>query len=423
MLALYQPRADAKGLILRLEIGVAPVTWVRGDPLRLRQILLNLLDNAIKFTRDGEVVLGADAQEDHLIRFTVRDTGIGIPQPVQEHIFQAFAQADGTVSRKFGGTGLGLAICRQLAHLMGGELELDSEPDRGSCFSFDLSLPPGQQGKRRQSDHLVSALPQFPGRRVLVAEDNPVNQKLAGFMLEDHGIEVVFADNGKAAYACLARESVDLVLMDCQMPEWDGLTATRAIRVREQEQNQPRLTILALSANAMPGFEETCHEAGMDAYLAKPLSTESLTAALLRWLPEPAPGAESVATEPPPELEQPGFDLEKIRRLCRNDGARITEMLTLFLSSSEDLLSQLSQSLEADNLPQAARLAHQIKGAAAYFGAEAARELASAMEAAAKAGDLETSRSAQEDLEAEFIRLTHPIHAELERQQTAGLSV
>ncbi len=422
VLALYQPRADAKGLTLRLEFGSGPTTWVRGDPLRLRQILLNLLDNAIKFTRDGEVVLGAEAQDGHLIRFTVRDTGVGIPRSVQEHIFQAFAQADGTVSRKFGGTGLGLAICRQLVRLMGGELELDSAPGQGSCFRFSLSLSPGQQGNRRQSDHQVAALPQFPGRRVLVAEDNPVNQKLAGFMLEDHGMEVLFADDGKAAYACLARESVDLVLMDCQMPEWDGLTATRAIRAREREQGLPHLNILALSANAMPGFEETCHQAGMDAYLAKPLSTESLSAALLRWLPAAAQASAPEPEKMPPEPEPAEFDLEKIRRLCRNDGPRIVEMLSLFLSSSEDLLAQLTQTLSAGDLTQAARLAHQIKGATAYFGAEEAHQLAAAVESAARADDLETCLSAQDDLEAAFIRLTHPIQAELDRLQSAGLS-
>jgi PAS domain S-box-containing protein len=405
VLALYRPRADVKKLGLRLEeIGTLP-RWVRGDPLRLRQILLNLLDNAIKFTATGEIVLRAEAAADEVIQFAVRDTGIGIPSDVREHIFLAFAQADGTVSRKFGGTGLGLAICRQLTELMGGELLLDSAPGQGSIFSLSLRLPPGQQPNRRQNDTRPDDSLRFPGARVLVAEDNPVNQKLVCFMLEDFGIEVLLADDGKIAYELLDREPVDLVLMDCQMPEWDGLTTTRAIREREHEKGLPHLPILALSANASPGFEESCHAAGLDAYLSKPLREEALIAALSHWLPGRARGT----TAPPPELalSEPTsrvYDQEKIRRLCRDDPARIAEMLDLFVTSSEDLIEQLTQALNTNDLAQIARLAHQLKGAAAYIGAEEVTRLAAELEAAAKTGDLATSRDTLDDLEAAFIR-------------------
>ncbi|MBU1664549.1 MAG: response regulator, partial [Gammaproteobacteria bacterium] len=424
VLALYRPRADAKGLALRLEKTGDLPNWVRGDPLRLRQILLNLLDNAIKFTQQGAVVLVADALGDDVIQFAVRDSGIGIPHAVQEHIFQAFAQADGSVSRKFGGTGLGLAICRQLTTLMGGELTLESTPDQGSTFRFHLHLAPGQPPSRRLADHGDSpdALPpQFPGVRVLVAEDNPVNQKLVGFMLEDCGVNVLRADNGKAAFELLEHEQVDLVLMDCQMPEWDGMTATRAIREREQQQKRPRLPILALSANAMPGFEDTCREAGMDAYLGKPLHAEALSAALQRWLPGRSRVDITRRPENPwaaaPEIP---FDQAKIYRLCRGDARKVAEMLTLFLSSSEDLLEQLVQALTKNDLPLAARQAHQLKGATAYLGAGEATALVAEVEASAKAGDLEACLTAQEDLEAAFIRLLIPIRQELERLQPDG---
>jgi len=422
VLALYRPRVDAKGLALRLEkTGDLPI-WVRGDPLRLRQILLNLLDNAIKFTPQGAVVLVADALAGEMIQFAVRDSGIGIPHAVQEHIFQAFAQADGSVSRKFGGTGLGLAICRQLTTLMGGELTLESTPDQGSTFRFHLHLPPGQPPSRRlldHGDHPEALPPQFPGARVLVAEDNPVNQKLVGFMLEDCGVEVLRADNGKAAFDLLEHEQVDLVLMDCQMPEWDGMTATRAIRTREQQQRRPHLPILALSANAMPGFEETCREAGMDAYLSKPLQAEVLGAALRRWLPGAASAAPPIAVADAVRYRSPHPTvLEKVHRLCRGDARKAEEMLTLFLSSSEDLLAQLAQALAANDLPRAARQAHQLKGATAYLGADEATTLSSEVESGAKAGDLEACLTAQEDLEAAFIRLLIPVRQELERLQS-----
>jgi CheY-like chemotaxis protein/HPt (histidine-containing phosphotransfer) domain-containing protein len=353
-----------------------------------------------------------------MVQFAVRDSGVGIPLAVQEHIFQAFAQADGTVSRKFGGTGLGLAISRQLAALMGGELELDSTPGQGSTFRFTVHLARGQQPSRRLADQSEPSdrLPvQFPGVRVLVAEDNPVNQKLAGFMLEDYGIESIFADDGKEAFDLLEHEKVDLVLMDCQMPEWDGLTATRAIRAREREQRRNRVPILALSANAMPSFDDTCRGAGMDAYLCKPLSEETLTAALQRWLPGRGRQDGNTQLEVVAEaLNDAPFDLEKVRRLCRGDAGKVAEMLRLFLDSSEELLALMATALEAHDLAGAARQAHQLKGASAYLGADTVTTLAAAVEAAAKADDLETSRSAQEDLEAAFIRVSLPIRTELE---------
>jgi len=416
VLALYRPRADAKLLTLRLETRGDLPEWVRGDSLRLRQILLNLLDNAIKFTQTGEVVLGATVVDDETIRFAVRDSGIGIPPAVQEHIFQAFAQADGSVSRKFGGTGLGLAICRQLAALMGGELKLDSTPGQGSLFHFSLRFEPGQQPNRRLSDHPETPPPRFAGARILVAEDNPINQKLVAYMLEDYGIEVLLADNGKSAFDLLETETVDLVLMDCQMPEWDGLTACRAIRAREMEQQGDRVPILALSANAMPDFEESCRSAGMDGYLSKPLSDTALLAVLRRWLPESTRGGARVEPERYQEAEPPhsGFDLGKVQRLCRGDAAKMEEMLSLFLHSSEELLGQLAEVLAVGNLPQAARLAHQLKGASSYLGADETTELAGAVEATAKAGDVDACLAHQEDLEAAFIRLFIPIREELE---------
>jgi len=406
VLTLYIPRADAKGLILRLERHADLPAWVRGDSLRLRQILLNLLDNAIKFTRAGEIRLSVSpAEQSGTLLFSVHDTGIGMTAEEQSRVFRAFAQADGSITRQFGGTGLGLTICRQLAELMNGSLELESEKGHGSSFHLRLPLQPAQPS-RTARDSLPRQ--QFPGARVLVAEDNPVNQKLLSFMLQHLSVEILLASDGKLAFDLLARESVNLVLMDCQMPEWDGLTATRAIRAREAATGLPRVPIIALSANAMPGFAETCTQAGMDGYLSKPLREEELVELLARWLPNlgqtaPAPDA-SIA--PGNDLQaEPGFDLDKLSGICRGNHAQITEMLRLFVSSTETLLADLAKAVQQTHAGQGTRQAHQIKGAAAYLGANAMSELARAMENALLAKDWAQCQVTLEDLEAAFIAL------------------
>ncbi len=412
---LYVPRADAKHLALRLERDENLPEWVRGDPLRVRQILLNLLDNALKFTEQGEIRLRVACPEDskNELMFSVSDSGIGMDSETQGRIFQAFAQADGTVSRKYGGTGLGLTICRQLAELMGGELSMESAPGLGSTFRLRLQLPfvqPGQRANRADAALNAQSIC-FTGCRVLVAEDNPINQKLLGFMLENLGVAVEVADDGKMAYDKLENGHFDLVLMDCQMPEWDCLTAARAVRQRETEQSKPRLPIIALTANAMAGYDEVCRQAGMDDYLAKPISEEVLAQALAHWLPEHVRSDQAVEAARPELVADNGFDLEKLRRICRNDARQVDEMLRLFVSSTESLLADLAQAVESRDGVQAARQAHQIKGAAAYMGATAMSDLASETEACAKSGNWTACTSAQEDLEAAFISLRFSMEA------------
>ena len=403
VIELHRPRADAKGLALVLETDTGLPGWVKGDPLRVRQILLNLTDNAIKFTQRGEVRVRAEAQADGRVRISVKDTGIGMSETARGRIFKAFAQADGTVSRKYGGTGLGLSICRQLAELMGGELGVESAPDQGSTFHLTLPLPaiPAPPAGAVEDAPLVT---RFPGVTVLVAEDNPVNQKLIHFMLDNLGVTVKTAEDGRIAYDKLANETVDLVLMDCQMPEWDGLTATRAIREREARTGGRRLPVVALTANAMVGYAETCRAAGMDDYLTKPVREEELVAALNRQLPGRAVSevaTSKAALEEPPKAS--GFDIAKLRRVCRGDEAQVREMLGLFVSSTEGLLEELARALERKDATLAARQAHQIKGASSYLGAAEVTSLAAEAETRAKAGELDACRVALEDLEAAFI--------------------
>ncbi len=395
---LYQPRAQAKGLALVLDRREQAPQWVHGDPLRLRQILLNLLDNAIKFTDHGEIRLVVERRRANGrdgFRFTVRDTGIGIPAHARERIFEAFAQADGSTSRRYGGTGLGLTICRQLADLMGGSISVESRPRQGSAFHLDLPLEATEAPSPERPKGAARA--RFEHARVLVAEDNPVNQKLTRFMLENLGIEPILADDGRVAYEKYCQGGVDLILMDCQMPEWDGMAATRAIRAREAEQGLPRVPIVALTANAMADYTETCRKSGMDGYLAKPLREEDLAKALSLWLvPKTEKGGGNTPSPAVAETAAP-FDLERIRRTCRQDQDQLREMLALFIQSSREILDQLGDAVTRRDARQCARLAHQLKGAAAYVGAEALTERSRRAEAAAKEGDWTALAS---DLEA-----------------------
>lgn len=404
---LYRPRAEAKQLALRLDRDENTPEWVSGDPLRLRQILLNLLDNAIKFTSEGEIRLSVACPGNELgpCLFEVSDTGIGMSAETQQRVFQAFSQADGSVSRKYGGTGLGLTICRQLAELMGGDLSLSSTAGQGSTFRLRLPLQLAHAAPEYVAESLPDTSPvlHFDGVSVLVAEDNPINRKLLVFMLENLGVSVVVANDGKRAFELLAETRVDLVLMDCQMPEWDGLTATRAVRERETGENRTRLPIIALTANAMPGYDAICQQAGMDGYLVKPLKEEDLSRVLAHWLPQRiSPQRELVKAEPESRAEN-HFDIEKLRRICRNDARQINEMLRLFISSTEDLLADLARAVEQRDAVMTARQSHQIKGAAAYMGVATMTELASETESHAKSNDWPACIAAQEDLEAAFI--------------------
>jgi signal transduction histidine kinase/DNA-binding NarL/FixJ family response regulator len=284
VLEIMELSAVNKGLRLTCEIASGVPLRVIGDRHRLRQVLLNLTNNAIKFTDDGEVHISIDSgvvEEGRVtLAFAVTDTGIGISPGQQSIIFEPFRQADGSVNRKYGGTGLGLAICSRLVKLMGGDLSVESESGRGSTFRFRLSfaLPtvaeslPAATRSAPDRDYAV-----LEGMRVLVAEDNKINQVVAVRLLQKRGLRPVVANNGVEALALLREHRFDLCLMDMQMPEMDGLEATRRIRA-EERQTLVRLPIIALTANAMTDHREQCLEAGMDGYLAKPIAPDALFA-------------------------------------------------------------------------------------------------------------------------------------------------
>ncbi|HVI51651.1 MAG TPA: ATP-binding protein [Candidatus Sulfotelmatobacter sp.] len=283
-LALIQPQARARGLRVDLKFDPDLPTNVLGDPRRLRQILSNLLSNALKYTDLGGIALAVDssgaAPGALWVRFTVSDSGIGIDEVSQGRLFTEFVQADGSLSRRYGGTGLGLAICKRLVTRMGGEIGVDSQPGRGSRFWFTLPLAPAPAVALAVENQPV---PKLSPLRILVVEDNPVNQKVARAMLAQGGHKVTVAANGEAALAAAgAGEPFDLILMDLQMPVMDGLAATRAIRALPAPWRH--VPIVAMTANAFREDEILCLAAGMDDYLAKPVSLANLTRVIAKVL-------------------------------------------------------------------------------------------------------------------------------------------
>jgi signal transduction histidine kinase/CheY-like chemotaxis protein len=301
---LLAPRARAKALEFVTHYPSDVPTHFVGDPVRIRQILLNLAGNAIKFTNKGRVVVAvavADAGEGRAaIGLEVEDTGIGINPEVQARLFSRFTQADASTTRKYGGTGLGLAICRHLVELMHGRIVLESTPGEGSRFRCELSLLVAEAPLA--ADAPVAAVAPPPGRatapvrqRVLVVDDNQVNRLVAHKMLGKLGCEVTEAENGAVAVRLVAECEFALVFMDCQMPELDGYAATAAIRAAETGRRVP---IVAMTANAMEGDRERCLVAGMDDYVTKPVSAAALTRVLAIW-------GDATAAEAVPEPAEP----------------------------------------------------------------------------------------------------------------------
>jgi signal transduction histidine kinase/ActR/RegA family two-component response regulator len=274
------PKAAEKKLGLTVHCQPGVPEWVRGDPMRLRQVLVNLLGNAVKFTAEGEISLSA-APLDAGVEFSVRDTGIGIAPEKLGLIFEPFRQADGSTTRRYGGSGLGLAICAQLVRMMGGRIWVESEPGRGSVFHFTVPFAVAKAGDVPQSEGAASesAPPLTPGLRILLVEDNRINRKIATRLLEGEGHRVAGAENGRQGVGRFREGGFDLILMDVQMPEMDGWEATRAIRDLEAGSGR-RIPIIAMTAHAMKGDREKCLEAGMDGYVSKPIELADLRRAI-----------------------------------------------------------------------------------------------------------------------------------------------
>ena len=374
--ALFQARAMEKNLHLTLALPPSPPAALLGDPTRIRQILLNLIDNAIKFTGQGTVELRAAFKASngkvHCL-FSVQDSGIGIGDSTQTRLFQAFSQADASTTRRYGGTGLGLSISSQLAELMGGRLSVESTPGQGSCFTLTLDLPattlPPAELPAQTSIQLRG--------RILMVEDHPVNQKVLAHQLREMGLQYAVAVNGLQAMDLLATDNFDLVLMDWQMPEMDGLAATR--QIRRLPTDTRHIPIIALTANADAGFREACLAAGANDYLSKPYSEAALAALLTQWLPQ----AGAVATR------APLLDLPALHARYPGNPGLVAELEAVFLSTTEASLATLKRAIEQGDTETCRKEAHALKGAAASVTATVIREGAARIEARVKQGDLD----------------------------------
>ncbi|MDH5389356.1 MAG: ATP-binding protein [Gammaproteobacteria bacterium] len=287
VVVLHSLKAEQMGIYLNSNVEEAVPRNVIGDPTRMRQVMVNLISNAIKFTSEGgvsvHIKLKLKDEKDALIRVEVMDTGIGIPKSKHQKLFVAFSQADGSTTRKYGGSGLGLTIVRQLVEMMKGNLGVDSEVGKGSKFWFVIPLGIARDDEISEMPAIV-AKPVVLTGKVLLVEDNPINQMVAKKMLEKTGLVSVLAENGKEALERLEQEEFDAVLMDCQMPEMDGFEATRLWREQEQMLSNGRLPIIAMTANVMQGDRERCLASGMDDYLGKPVRQAELGSVLQRWI-------------------------------------------------------------------------------------------------------------------------------------------
>ena len=403
----FADRASRKGLVLECHVAEAVPEAVHADAVRLRQVLNNLIGNAIKFTEQGRVEVAVAPAGDGRLRFTVRDTGIGIDAANRDMIFDAFAQADVSHSRRYGGTGLGLAISRQLVELMGGTLGLESAPGQGSTFWFEMPFSKAQAVVQRAAEP-PRTLPRLNGH-VLLAEDNAVNEAVACAMLESFGLRVSVARNGLQALDALAGQAFDLVLMDCQMPELDGFEATRRLRQRERDKGLPpaaRQTVVAVTANAIEGDRERCLAAGMDDYLSKPFSKAGLHVLLARWLaPAEAAGAGSAQAASAAEQTDAGHVddavLDRLAALQRPGMPDIVAQVAgLYLKDSRQALEALRDALARRDLDSARQRAHNLKSSSGHVGAGGLAGRFAVMERLLRAGDAARAESFLPEAEA-----------------------
>ena len=394
-------KAIQKRIDLRFEAEAPVPPEVLGDPLRVRQIVANLLSNAIKFTDEGSVLVGMSssmrADGRIAVQLRVTDTGAGIPTDKLPSIFEKFTQADGSITRKYGGTGLGLAITRRLVDMFGGEIRVESQLGKGSVFIVTLPCEPAPVGSPKEEPMAGEVAPSAPAAltsaRLLLVEDNIVNQKVVLAILRKKGYQIDVANDGREALARLEAPGANyqLVLMDVQMPVLDGLEATRTIR---RDPRWEQLPIVAMTAHAMNGDRERCLQAGMDAYVSKPVQPAHLIATIEKHLsPRTAPAA-----------PQPANKIERVLadRLMQEDSALMNNMLQLFLQLAPERLEKLETAAGTADISTLAQEAKMIGAAAQQLASPSLGECARRIEEAAGRGDFDQVRRDLETLKREF---------------------
>ncbi|MBF0409042.1 MAG: response regulator [Candidatus Riflebacteria bacterium] len=406
-------KADEKGLRLIHEIDDNVFRCLVGDPLRLRQILLNMVSNAIKFTNSGEVKLSIISQHqtetDTLIRFSVSDTGIGIPEEQMDRIFKPFSQADQTTTRKYGGTGLGLSISKKLVEMMGGEVGFESKEGVGSKFWFTVRFPKGSEVRSANSELLsekqstIPELCQLPWITILLVEDNIFNQQVALAILKRFGLSADIAENGKQALQILDSRLYDLVLMDIEMPEMGGVEATKILR--NSVSKNRKIPIIAMTAHALKGNRELFIEAGMNDCIIKPVDPDILFAALRSQIEKIKANSHD---------DKAVFDRAAFLKGVGGDESMLKMFLELFPEQFSQEFEKLKNSIAKNDCEEIKFHAHSIKGIAANIYAGKLKEVAFDVEKAAKIGDTDAARLLLEKLKKEadilFEKLTCSIN-------------
>jgi signal transduction histidine kinase/CheY-like chemotaxis protein len=400
-------RALEKSLRVRLEMDPNLPRYLRGDPLRLTQVLLNFANNAVKFSSSGEIVITASEVDvggnDSLVRFEVRDNGPGISSAEQEKLFQPFQQADATTTRRYGGTGLGLIISKQLVTMMGGTVGMNSQPGQGSTFGCEIRFAFGRAPLGNDDVHTRSNTTCLNGMRILLTEDNLLNQQVACDMLEDAGALVTVASHGAEALELLHQKDFECVLMDIQMPEMDGLEAVKRIRA---DLALCALPVIALTANARSEEREHYIASGMNDVISKPIDSTRLFEILLKWvtLPEsgpqvPVPASAEEAPEPEHRLARPvdatpqlgpkDFDLSVLAKLCVDNPERLERYVEVFIDSLQQAMTEINAALEQEDLVAIGTLGHRIKSTASSAGATGLADVGRLLEATRTDGNLE----------------------------------
>ena len=416
----FRAAATAKGVSLNVAMSPGSADALIGDPTRVRQIVANLIGNAVKFTERGAVIvrvltrpLGEGSTE---VEIAVSDTGIGMDEMQLAGLFRPFAQADSGTTRRYGGTGLGLSIVRRLAHLMDGDVTVQSAPGAGSTFTVTLVLQAAPADSplaelQAQSGAAAGSMPPAPAissrARVLVVDDHPINLKVALRQLASLGVAADTAADGREGLERWRAGNYALVLADVHMPDMDGFEMTALIRAEEMRRGLPRTPIVASTANAMKGEDERCRAAGMDGYLAKPVESERLRAVIERWLPaedqppEPIDGAAGTAG-----VDDAILDRAVLASWSGGDAAFERDVIDTFSDELEKSERDIDAAMRAGDLARVARAAHRLKGSALQIGAQRAGAAALALEEAGKAADRQRCQDARGHLAAELRRLS-----------------
>ena len=395
---LLRPRAEAKGLTMTITVELSVPKWVEGDSGRIRQILVNLVSNAIKFTETGGISVRVahekSASRTAQIRFEVIDTGIGIRSEDLSRLFQVFTQVDRDSLRRMGGTGLGLAISKRLVELMGGKIGVVSDIGKGSSFWFELPLfvSDTDWNVRNTLDQGIQDLSTY-GLRILAADDNEANRRLVEFSLEEMGLRAEYAKDGVEVVEAWKNNEYDVILMDCQMPLMNGFDAARYIREQEEARNIPpsdRVRIIALTANALKGVQEQCFEAGMDAFLTKPFTVYQLNQALAAAT-RSADSSNNMSISSSSSEEIPKFSPTIPDQLATDLGAESAIMIVEdFLAELPDRLAELPAFASQGRWEELSRLAHSLQGMGLSVGLNGFGAKMKELEQLAPTGDKET---------------------------------